>query len=79
MASEGRQDAYLGHDGGYLFDCDSLIGRHMRKQLNKAFEDYGFDGTVPVHLERGIFNVYLRNGYYAMSSSPPGFPGPVNP
>ena len=79
MASEGRQDSYLGHDGGYLFDSESLIGRHMRKEMHKAFEYYGFAGTIPVYLEQGVFNFYLEKGDHTIPSSPPGFPGPVNP
>ena len=68
MAKDARQDRYLGHDGGYLFSCNSDIGKYMRASLQRAFDTYGYEGTIPVHLERGVYKFYVRNPAFACAS-----------
>ena len=60
IACKGRQDFYLGHDGGYMIPFCSKIGQEMRKHLEKLVNWYGKKELIPLYLENNIFNIYLN-------------------
>ena len=60
MAQNGGQDFYLGYDGGFIFSRTSPLGRELRRLINECYEMWHRD-TIPVYLERGVFNFYLRD------------------
>ena len=55
----GRQDFYLGHDGGYMIPNHSKIGQGMRIHFEKLVNWHGKNELIPVYLENNIFNFYL--------------------
>ena len=57
---KGRQDFYLGHDGGYMIPMYSKIGQEMRIHFEKLVNWYGKNEHIPVCLENNIFNFYLN-------------------
>ena len=57
---QGRQDSYLGHDGGYTIPIHSEIGQGMRTHFEKLVNWHGKNELIPVHLENNIFNFYLN-------------------
>ena len=56
IACKGRQDFYLGHDGGYMILIDRKIGAGMRIYFEKLVNWHGKNEFIPVHLENNIFN-----------------------
>ena len=56
----GRQDFYLGHDGGYMIPIHSNICQGMRIHFEKLAKRYGKNELIPVYLENIIFNFYLN-------------------
>ena len=60
MATAGGQDFYLGADGGYGIPRDSWIGWEMRKHFDMLLKKYGSSMLLPIYLESGVFNFYLR-------------------
>ena len=60
VACKGRQDFYLGHDGGHLIPIHSKIGQGMRTHFEKSVNWHGKNEFIPVHLENNIFIVYLN-------------------
>ena len=59
IACKGRQDFYLGHDGGYMIPMHSKIGQGMRIHFEKLVNWYGKKQLIPVFLGNNIFNFYL--------------------
>ena len=51
IACKGRQDFYLGHDGGYMIPIYSKIGPEMRNHFEKFLNWYGKKELIPGHLE----------------------------
>ena len=62
IACKGRQDFYLGHDGGYMIPIHSKIGQGMRIHFEKLVNWHGKNELIliPVYLENNIFNFYLN-------------------
>ena len=60
IACNGRQDSYVGHDGGYMVPIHSKIGQGMRHHFGKWVSWYGKIELIPVYLENNIFNFYLN-------------------
>ena len=60
IACTGRQDFYLGHDGGYMIPIHSKIGQGMRIHFEKRVNWCGKNELIPVYLENNIFNFYLN-------------------
>ena len=60
IACKGRQDFYLGHDGGYMILIHSKIGQRMRIHFEKLVNWYAKNELIPVYLENNIFNFYLN-------------------
>ena len=60
IACKGRQDFYLGHDGGYMVPIHRKIGQGMRLHFEKLANWYGKNELIPVYLENNIFNFYLN-------------------
>ena len=60
IACKGRQDFYLGHDGGYMIPIHSKIGQGMRIHFEKLMNWHGKNELIPVYLENNIFNFYLN-------------------
>ena len=59
IACKGRQDFYLGHDGGYMIPMHSKIGQGMRTHLEKLVHRHGKNELIPVYLGKQhvlIFN-----------------------
>ena len=59
-ACVGRQDFYLGHDGGYIIPIYSKIGQAMRNHFEKLVSQYGKNELIPFYFENNIFNFYLN-------------------
>ena len=60
IACKGRQDFYLGHDGGYMIPIHSKIGQGMRTHFEKLVHWHGKNELIAVHLENNIFNFHLN-------------------
>ena len=62
ISCKGRQDFYLGHDGGYVIPIHSKIGQGMRIHFEKLVlvNWHGKNELVPVYLENNICNFYLN-------------------
>ena len=60
IACKGRQDFYLGQDGGYMIPSYSKIGQEMRNHFEKLVSWYGKNELILVYLENNIFNFYLN-------------------
>ena len=60
IAWKGRQDFYLGHDGGYMIPIHSKNGQGMRIHFEKLVNWHGKNELIPVFLENNIFNFYLN-------------------
>ena len=70
IACKGRQDFYLGHDGGYMI---SYSQQNWSKNEN-SFSDFflnwhGQNKLTLVHLENNIFNFYLNREVKPTESS----------
>ena len=52
IACKGRQDFYLGHDGGYMNPIHSKIGHGMRIHCEKLMNWYGKNELIPSSLSR---------------------------
>ena len=61
IASQGRYGIMLRDDGGNMWRKDSKIGVEMRKHLEKLLARYGYAGVIPVHLEKGVYNFYVKD------------------
>ena len=55
IACKGRQDFYLGHDGGYMIPIHNKIGQGMRIHFEKLVNWHGKNELIPVYLENNIF------------------------
>ena len=60
IARKGRQDFYLGHDGGYMIPIYSKIGQGKRIHFEKLVNWHGKNELIPVYLENNIFNFCLN-------------------
>ena len=60
IACKGRQDFYLGHDGGHMIPIHSKIGQGMRTHFEKLVNKYGKNELIPVNLENNILNFHLN-------------------
>ena len=60
IACRGRQDFYLGHDGGCMISIHSKIGQGMRSRFEKLVIWHGKNELILVLLENNIFNFYLN-------------------
>ena len=60
ISCKGRQDFYLGHDGGYMIPIYSKIGQETRNHFEKLVNWYGKKELIPVYLENNIFNFHLN-------------------
>ena len=77
MSTNGGYDHYLGHDGGYCIPKESRIGREMRMKFSELLNWYGPQGLIPVYLENGVFNFYMKvdkTESIASAEAMPGFP-----
>ena len=54
---KGRQDFYLGHDGGYMIPIYSKIVQEMRNHFEELVKWYGKKELIPVYLENNIFQL----------------------
>ena len=60
IACTGRQDFYLGDDGGYMIPIHSKIGQGTRTHFGKLVNWHGKNELIRVYLENNIFNFYLN-------------------
>ena len=60
IACKGRQDFYLGHDGGYMVPIHSKIGQGMRTHFEKLVNWHGKNELISVCLENNTFDFYLN-------------------
>ena len=60
VARVGKQDFYLGYDGGYMIPFYSKIGQGMRNHFEKLVSWYGKNELMPIYLENNVFNFYLN-------------------
>ena len=59
IACKGRQDFYLGSDGGFVIPVHSNIGHEMRMHFERLVSWNGRKQLIPVHIEDNIFLFYL--------------------
>ena len=57
---KGRQDFYLGQDGGYMIPIHNKIGQGMSIHFEKLVNWHGKNELILVYLENNIFNFYLN-------------------
>ena len=57
IACKGRQDFYLGYDGGYMIPIHSKIGQGMRTHFEKLVNGHGKN---ELYLENNTFNFNLN-------------------
>ena len=60
IACKGRQDFYLGHDGGHIILIHSKIGQGMRINFEKLVNWHGRNELILVYLENNIVNFDLN-------------------
>ena len=60
IARVGRQDFYIGYDGGYMIPMYSKIGQELRTHFEKLVNWYGKKELIPVHIENNISIFYLN-------------------
>ena len=60
IACKGRQDFYLGYDGGYTIPTHNKNGQEMGIHFEKLVIWHGKNELIPVYLENNIFNFYLN-------------------
>ena len=58
IACKGRQDFYLGDDGGYMILIRAKIGQGMRIHFEKLVNWHVKNELIPVYLENNIFNFH---------------------
>ena len=56
IVCKGRQDVYLGHDGGYMIPIHSNICQGMRIHFEKLVNWHGKNELILVYLENNIFS-----------------------
>ena len=59
IACNGRQDFYLGSDGGFKIPVNSKIGQEMRIDSGRLVSWYGRKQLIPVYIEDNMFNFYF--------------------
>jgi len=57
---EGKQRAWLTDTGGYLIPRDGPIAKGMDKHLERLIEKYGAKSLLPLYVEKGVYNFYLK-------------------
>ena len=58
ITCKGRQDFYLGSDGGFMIPVHNKIGQEMRMHFERLVRRYGRKQLIPVYIEDNTFNVY---------------------
>ena len=53
-------DAFMDHTGGILIPRDGPVGRGMRIEMSRLMRIHGRKGTLPLWLEKGVYNFYLN-------------------
>ena len=61
LATVGRHDMWLDHEGGSAWDRDSEFGRQLRLAFSALMAKYGETRFVPIYLEKGVYNFYLMS------------------
>ena len=56
IACKGRQDFYLGHDGGFMIPVHSELGHETRMHFEKLVNWYRRYQLIAVYIEDNIFN-----------------------
>ena len=60
IACKGRQDFYLGHDGGYMIPVHNKIGQGMSIHQFLKMNWHGKNELIPVYLVNNLFSFYLN-------------------
>jgi len=60
MATVGKQDFYLTAMGGYAIPQEHKIGVAVRRMVEQMIGKLGSGGLLPIYMEDGVFNFYLR-------------------
>ena len=55
-----RYDSFLSGDGGILVPKNSVIAKQAKAHLRDLLRWHGRRGVVPLHLENGVYNIYLK-------------------
>ena len=57
---DGKQNAWLTADGGYLIPTTGPIAVGMEKELKKLMKQHGSETLLPLYVEKGVYNFYLK-------------------
>ena len=60
VACVGKQDFYLGYDGGYMIPIYSKNGQGMRNHFEKLVSWYGKNELITIYLENNVFTFHLN-------------------
>ena len=73
VATTGGQNFYLTDQGGYSIPRDSAIGRELQHALDMSIRRHGPAGLIPIYMENGVYNFYVRQPQVTpiQSLSPP--------
>ena len=62
IACKGRQNFYLGHDGGYMIPIHCKIGQGMKIHFEKLVNWHGKNELIPVCPRKQHFQFLLEPG-----------------
>ena len=60
ICTKGRQDAWLGSDGGYLMPRDGPIAVGLRNHFDKLIKKHGTSSLIPLYIENNVYNFYIK-------------------
>ena len=57
IARKGRQDFYMGHDGGFMLPIHSKTGQGMKTHFEELVNWHGRNELIPVYLEQKTLSI----------------------
>ena len=63
-------DGWVGSDGGYLMPRTGKIAEGLRKEFARLVKKHGEADLLPLYLEQGVYNFYLREDSGAAELAP---------
>ena len=70
--------AFLNADGGHIFRADSREGRQLAR-IARDLAAANPSSVIPLHVERGVYNMYMELAPDTVLAPKPDAPEPVNP
>ena len=63
-------DGWVGSDGGYLMPRTGKIADGLRQEFARLVKKHGRTDLLPLYLENGVYNFYLREDAGAAELAP---------